>query len=295
MNDQATTLRGLIERRAPTAPENDATGTSRAHSIAITSGKGGVGKSNIALSLAIAIAQLGSKTCLIDANSGLGNIDLLCRLDGYWNLSHALTGARSVSEICLNGPAGVTVIPGGHCLSESADTPETARLEILRQLEQIESAHDYLIVDTATGSLPGERSYTTSADTTVVVTSPEPTSIADAYALLKTMSSANTDTIKILVNQARTPEQAAAVAERLAKTSRLFLRSEVETLDPIPQDFHVYDAVARRTPFLLHDSDCPATRAIRRLARRLNNSNPSQLSRGPFFQRVWRRSTRNAA
>lgn len=294
MTDQATMLRGLIERRTTVAAEAGAA-ESQTHSIAVTSGKGGVGKSNIALSLAIAVAELGKKVCLIDANSGLGNIDLLCRLNGYWNLSHVMTGARTVSEICLAGPAGITVIPGADCLSEADACPETARGEVLQQLEHVEAAHDLLVVDAGTGLQRGKHSFISSPDTTVVVTTPEPTSIADAYALLKTLGTVQRQQLKILVNQARTPEQAGAVAERIVVTSRMFLRAEIEALEPIPLDFHVTDAVARRAPFLIHDPDSPATRAIRRLARRLAHSHPSPAARGSFFQRAWRRDIRSAA
>jgi len=295
MSDQATVLRELIERRPHVHAQSavDAE-TTRACSVAITSGKGGVGKSNIALNVAIAIAEVGPRVCLVDANRGLGNIDLLCRLNGYWNLEHVLTGARSVPEICLKGPVGVTVIPGAHCINAGVDCPEAARTDILRQLDQIERTHDFVIIDTATGIHRQSCEFVTSADAAVVVTTPEPTSIADAYALLKSMSSSCGDRIHLLVNQARSSEQAQAVAERLAKTSRLFLRAEFAVLEPIPQDFHVCDAVVQRTPFLIHDPDCAATRAVRRLARRLVSS-PPQPQRSSYFEGVWQRGVSRAA
>src|SRR5262245_25715890 len=131
MSDQAQVLRGLMEQREETPWRESASHkTSSAQTISITSGKGGVGKSNIALNLGIVLAQTGHSVCLLDANLGLGNIDLLCGLNGYWNLSHVMTGARTLEEIALEGPHGLKVIPGASGLSETADCSPSAQQDI---------------------------------------------------------------------------------------------------------------------------------------------------------------------
>src|SRR5262245_51137548 len=146
MYDQARILRGMMERRSEaSAPEQSSTGAG-ARTIAVTSGKGGVGKSNIALNLAIALGQAGHAVCLLDANLGLGNLDLLCGLNGYWNLSHVVSGARTVSEIMLEGPSGVHVVPGASGLVHVVDGSAEVQREILSQLERLERQHDYLIL-----------------------------------------------------------------------------------------------------------------------------------------------------
>src|SRR5262245_37802904 len=109
MHDQAQILRGMMERRTELAAVEPHAPVPHARTIAVTSGKGGVGKSTVALNLAISLQKFGHSVCLLDANLGLGNIDLLCGLNGYWNLSHVVSGARTVSEIILDGPGGVHV------------------------------------------------------------------------------------------------------------------------------------------------------------------------------------------
>lgn len=227
MSDQAKVLRGLMERRQIAAIGPLVSTPKTAQTIAVTSGKGGVGKSNIALNLAIALARRNASVCLLDANMGLGNIDLLCGLNGYWNLSHVINGARDLKDVILCGPAGVNVIPGASGLAEAADCPEAAQDELLRQLRELERTHDFLIVDTGTGIHRTVRQFVTPADVVLVVTTPEPTSIADAYATIKALSACEVDRIETLVNQADSHQQARAILGRLQQTSRMFLRRDV--------------------------------------------------------------------
>src|SRR5262245_24032075 len=151
MYDQARILRGLMERHCETSTAAGVASSPGARTVAVTSGKGGVGKSNIALNLAIALRQAGRSVCILDANLGLGSIDLLCGLNGYWNLSHVLSGARTIAEITLEGPAGIHLIPGASGLVDLADAPPAAQREILTQLEEVERSHDDMIVDTGSG------------------------------------------------------------------------------------------------------------------------------------------------
>jgi flagellar biosynthesis protein FlhG len=164
--DQAQALRGLMERLQSERYDVVASNADapRARSIAVTSGKGGVGKSSVALNLAIALSQLGARTALLDANLGLGNLDLMCGLNGYWNLSHVVTGARNLDEIVLEGPGGIQVIPGASGLAEMADWPEAAQADVLRQLAELERTHDFLIIDTAAGIHRSVRQFLEACD-----------------------------------------------------------------------------------------------------------------------------------
>jgi flagellar biosynthesis protein FlhG len=281
MNDQAQLLRGLMEQRGEPAATLPLPGSRRrAHTVAVASGKGGAGKSNIALNLAIRLAQTDHKVCLLDANMGLGNLDLLCGLNGYWNLAHVISGARDLSEIMLSGPAQVHVIPGASGLIDVADCPPSAQREILAQLETIEYSHDFLIIDTGTGIHKTVRQFVSAADTILVLTTPEPTSIADAYAMIKALgNSRESARPMILVNQADSIEQARGIILRMQETARTFLHTTVDSAGSIPRDPQVPRAVHRRVPFVMESPHCPAAQGIEQLARRVINL--SQRSRQP--------------
>jgi flagellar biosynthesis protein FlhG len=296
MNDQANTLRGMIARhqvlqRGAVAPQAAA----RARTIAVAGPKGGVGKTNIALNLAIALAQTDKRVCLLDANLGLGNVELLCGLNGYWNLSHVLIGARSLGDIVLEGPAGIHVVPGASGLCDLADCSDGDRREILQQLSGLEESHDFLVIDTGAGIHRAVRQLVSAADLALVVTTPEPTSIADAYAGVKALQGSGLPNLEAVVNRAETPQQARAIVEGLQNTVRLFLRTSIAAAGTIPDDGAVPAAVARRRPFLLEAPHAPASAAVRQLARRVTSLTQSQPPRGEFFPRVGQPAARKAA
>ena len=284
MNDQAQILRGMMERRTETVGDG-AELPRRPRTIAVTSGKGGVGKSNIALNLAIALQNMGRQTCLLDANLGLGNIDLLCGLNGYWNLSHVVSGARRVSEIALEGPSGIRVIPGASGLFDSADCSPAAQREILAQLEEFEQHCEYLVIDTGTGIHRSVRQFASAAEMVLIVTTPEPTAIADAYATLKAFASGSEMwQPHILVNQADSPEQAREIIARIQQTAQTFLHLTVASAGSIPRDSALPAAVVRRRPLLAESTRTPAGLALEQLARRVVHATVSHVEKGSFFQ-----------
>lgn len=292
MQDQAAILRGLMERRQDSAALEHTTPPSRARTVAVTSGKGGVGKSNIALNLAVALQNQSRRVCLLDANLGLGNIDLLCGLNGYWNLSHVLSGARTVAEVLLDGPAGIHVVPGASGLIDVADSSPAAQRDVLAQLDEMERCHDFLIIDTGSGIHRAVRQFVAAADHALVLTTPEPTSIADAYATIKALTAGSEIQPHVLVNQSDSAELAREIIARMQQTARTFLHAQVHSAGFIPRDPAVPSAVFRRVPFLLDNPRSPASRAIEQLARRVANFPEGRTSREPFFdqfKRVWER------
>ena len=274
MIDQANILRDLVEQQQrhhqtdqPSSPKEKR--ANHARTIAVTSGKGGVGKSSIALNLAISLALTNSKVCLLDASLGLGSIDLLCGLNGYWNLSHVIAGSRQIDEIILKGPAGVDVIPGVSGLAEMSNSPAAVQEELLAQLEELESKYDYMIIDTGTGIHQTVKRFVTSADNVYVVTTPEPTSITDAYAVIKTFMNYSTPRFEVIVNQAESLEQGERIIERLQATAQLFLRSHITSAAVIPFDVAVQQAVSLRSPVMVSHPDSTVSQAITSLASRI--------------------------
>jgi flagellar biosynthesis protein FlhG len=287
VGEQAQALRSLMERlnsnRKSVAED---VRTVRAHSVAVTSGKGGVGKSNVALNLAIALARSGAQTCLMDANLGLGNIDLLCGLNGYWNLSHVVTGARTLRDVVLTGPEGVNVVPGASGLAELSDWSAAVQRDVFQQLEELEMSHDFLVIDTAAGIHRLARKFLDACDLVLVVTTPEPTSIADAYSLIKGLSARATGRIEALVNQCDSPDLAARIAARLQETTRLFLQADVGAAGFVPADPEVRTAVARRTPFVVANPGCHASRAMDQLAAHVKRLFDTSDGQSSFFPRM---------
>lgn len=293
--DQATVLRGLMEQRQHLRARTVNSSPTRAFTIAVTSGKGGGGKTNIALNLAIALSRLDASVGLFDANLGLGNIDLLCGLNGYWNLSHVVTGARTLSEIVLRGPEGIDVVPGASGLADVADCPESAQQEIFQQLDAFEQSHDFVIIDSGPGIHRSVREFVSAAELVLVVTTPEPTALADAYATIKALSASNGPRLEVIVNQATSSQQADVIVERLQQTSRLFVYKEVGSAGCVPFDPAVAASVLRRRPLLLEQPMAPAARAITQIARRLQQLADNRTELGEFFPKIRHRYLSKAA
>jgi len=293
--------------------EEPATPSAAARVIAVTSGKGGVGKSNIALNLAIALRRMersrirensavscldsriltnsatsvcATSVCLIDANPGLSNIDLLCGLNGYWNLSHVVSGARGLSEIVLDGPEGIHVVSGAGGLSQLRDCPQEIRRDVLRQTTQLEEQHDYLVIDTGAGGQDSGRRLAAAADVALVVTTTEPTSIADAYATVKALSAAPPPNLMVVVNEVESGQQAAAIVDRMRRTAGLFLHTEIAHAGHIPHDRAVVHSVARRIPLLVDAPRSAAAEAVVQLARRVKTAADGSPPRSGFFSRI---------
>ncbi len=261
MRDQASTLRNLIQRRSADAPT---VAGERARIVTFTSGKGGVGKSNLALNVAVAMAQAGARVCLLDANPGLSNIDLLCGLNCYWNFGHVLTGAKSLGEVILKGPAGINIVPGASGLLELA-----ASHDLAEQVAALETAYDILVVDTGTGLTETARRFANVADITFLVTTPEPTAIADAYATLKAWQGSVAAMPDVLVNRAGSAGEAKQILERFRQTVEMFLRCPPPSGCWVAEDLSVAQAVAARRPFVETVPDGAATRDVRAIVKRL--------------------------
>ncbi len=286
--DQACRLRGLVQQqqhRHPAADEATAT------VIAVASGKGGVGKSSLALNLAIALARLDVRTGLLDASLGLGHLDLMCGLNGYWNLGHVLSGTRRLADITLDGPAGIHLVPGTGRLADTGNSGDRPGPDVFEQLAGFEASHDVLVLDTGHAGHPFIARCLAAADNVLVVTTPEPTAIADAYATIKSMPQGTGTKLLTLVNRVESARAARDIHQRLAHTTRIFLESEPSLAGWIPDDPEMTRAIHDRTPLLVQAPDSPAGRAISQLAARLVYHSPVTNDSPAFFQRLFPQST----
>jgi len=262
--DQAHELRALVAQRSARGSDLPRE-TRTCRSLAVVSGKGGVGKSVIALNMAVALARRGESVCLIDASPGIGHLGFLCGRNGYWNLSHVAAGSRSLEDVVLDGPHGLRIVPGASCLLTDADS----RAELLRELTVLERSHDWLIIDTASAEPLCSSPFARAADRVLIVTTPEPTSIAEAYAALKGLSAANDPLVSALVNRADSEQQALQILERLRHAGRSFLRTDLDRAGYIPNDPALWQSVSARRPLLDVEPECPAQLAVGGIVERL--------------------------
>ena len=236
--------------------------------LVIASGKGGVGKSHIALNLGVHLARTGRSVCVLDANPGPGNLELLCGLNGYWNLKHVSNGARRVTDVALEGPQGMHLLSGAAELINSPfRNPTASQLHVWQQVAEYLNQHQYVIIDTASGDQPLTRRLMQAADCTWLVATPELTAIADAYSLVKSCAAEGPlPQIEVLVNRSASAGQARDISERMQQTARSFLQQEIYCAGYLPQDASVANAVSRREPFILANPKSPASQAIQQLA-----------------------------
>lgn len=275
--DQATTLRTLAASQR------------RAQVFAITSGKGGVGKSNIAVNLAIKFAESGKKVALLDADLGLANADVLCNVDLQWNLSHLISRKRTLQEVMIKTPGGFYLVGGASGLAKMADLTDFDRQHILDALTELEEEFDVLIIDTGAGINPNVLCFTRAADHVLIVTTPEPTAITDAYAVAKVMIRDGQDRVmSLLVNQVTSPAEGRAVYERIAKVARQFLGVGLYDAGCVYADEAVPLAVRRRNPFVLSAPRSMASVGVGQLASRLQQDSPVRTHPAGFFHRLSR-------
>ena len=275
--DQATQLRTLVMQRH------------RAHVIAVTSGKGGVGKSNVAVNLAIQFASAGKEVVLLDADLGLANADVLCNVELPFNLAHVIARKKELRDVMVKAPGGFRLIGGASGLARMADLSDADRQRLVDALAGIELEADIMVIDTGAGISPNVLSFTRAADHVLVVTTPEPTAITDAYAVIKVISKDEGDRqVSLLVNQVRSPVEARIVHERIAKVARQFLNVSVLDAGYISLDEAVVAAVRRRVPFVLSAPRSPASVCLAHLAVRLEHGVAASLEPSGFFQRMSR-------
>ena len=246
--------------------------------IAITSGKGGVGKTSIVGNLGYAFAKLGKKVLILDADLGLGNLDVLLGLAPKYNLSHVILGERKIDEILVEGPGKMNILPASSGIQELTNLNKDQKIEILTQLDLLIDSVDVLFIDTAAGISSNVMDFNATAQEVVVVVSPEPTSITDAYALMKVLSlKYSGKACKLIVNMVRRPEEGREVFRQLQIVTDRFLDITIEYLGYVLFDGKVTKGVKTQKIVSELYPDTPASRCFADISRKIANMSPLNL------------------
>lgn len=279
------TIASVAISAVPALPE-----TSSARVIVVTSGKGGVGKTNITVNLALALARREKRTILFDADLGMANVDVILGVSPKAHLGDVVAGRKTLDDVLLPIGDNLHVVPGGSGIHELADLDQDKLNGFIRQMASLENRADFILVDTGAGISRGVLNFVLAAHEILVVTTPEPTAITDAYGLIKSIDQHNPlAQVRLIINMAESEQEARAVAQKLIMIVDRFLEVDVSFLTHIEKDPHVSRSVLQQQPFYHAFPYGPSARRINLLASLLIDPNEGEAPRespSGFFARV---------
>ncbi|HEY3347275.1 MAG TPA: MinD/ParA family protein [Nitrospirota bacterium] len=262
MADQAATLKDMAREGAALSP-----GSPGAAVVAVTSGKGGVGKTNIASNLAICLARGGDRVVLMDADLGLGSVDVLLGVSPAYTMQNMVEDGVPLSDVMLEGPGGIRILPAGSGALSVTGLSDERKGALLTELMKLEEDADILLLDTGAGISENVLYFCRAAGEVILVTSPEPTAVTDAYAVIKVLhQTGSRANIRVLVNNVRRPKEAQDVFESLRRVSERFLGVALDYCGMVPVDTNVPRSVVQQKAFIQAFPASPASRAIEDLA-----------------------------
>jgi flagellar biosynthesis protein FlhG len=292
MSDQAEKLRSIVNSMNSPDKTLASARSGLARVVTVTSGKGGVGKTNITINLAIALSKMGLKVVILDVDFGLANIDVLMGIATKYTLVDLIRGERNIFEVLTDGPDNVKFLSGGSGVEELVQLDRRQLGYFISNIALLDKLYDVILIDTGAGLSRNVMSFIQAADEVILVTTPEPTAITDAYAVVKMISRKDRHkTVKVIVNKAETQREANDVLNKLTLVSERFLAFKLQKLGYILYDDYVTKAVKQQRPFYLSYPKCHASQQITELADNLfeaSRSNGGSAEKGmkAFFNRL---------
>ena len=258
--------------------------------IAVTGGKGGVGKTNISVNLGVAFAEMRRRTVLLDADLGLANVDLLLGLQPQFTLSDVLSGARSLEQVMLHGPGGLKVIPASSGVQQMAGLSAAEHAGIIHAFSDLADQMDVLLIDTAAGISDSVVSFVRAAQEAVIVVCDEPSSITDAYALMKVLNKDHgVVRFRVIANMVRSVAEGQKLFTKLNAVCERFLDASIQYIGGVPFDENLRKAVQARKPVLEYAPRTKASQAVRAIAQKLDQLPVQRNAKGHlefFFERL---------
>ncbi|HYE12139.1 MAG TPA: MinD/ParA family protein [Patescibacteria group bacterium] len=288
MRDQAEKLREIIDDIKSYSKQSasiTAAPASEARVITVTSGKGGVGKTNFTVNLAIKLSQMGKRVIIIDADLGLANVDVIMGKMSKYNLSDVIKNDKDIMEILEEGPCGVRFVSGGSGVQDLVKLNKMQLVDLLMKLGKLDYEADIILVDTGAGLSDNVLSFIHASKEVILVTTPEPTSITDAYALIKTISNKDPyKNIKIVVNRVENDAEANNILDKLKAVSERFIGIKLNSLGFIMNDNCVPKSVKSQQPFVLNYTKCEATKNVTDIAEILLEAKGAEMSGASGFK-----------
>jgi flagellar biosynthesis protein FlhG len=303
--DQAESLRQRVAAVDPVISGPDSRGDnrqgmgggagSRLRVIAVTSGKGGVGKTNLTANLAVLAARAGKRVLIIDADLGLANVEIVFGLKPRHHIGSLLDGTMAVEDVLLEGPHGVKILPGGSGIQTLTALDEQSKLRLCAALDRVEDMFDLVLVDSGAGIGDNVLFFVGAAQEALLVVSPEPTSLVDAYAVVKVLSQqAGVQQFNVIINPVVDELQARDIFPKLTAVTSRFLSARVRHLGYVPRDENLHRAIMAQRPVVEAFPHSPASRALSLISERLlSTPGPSRLESG--FKFMWQRLLREAS
>lgn len=241
--------------------------------IAVSGGKGGVGKTNVSVNLAVGLAKSGKSVMLLDADLGMANVDIMLGIQPTYDLHHVLTGQRTLEEIIFKGPFGINIIPASSGIGKMGDLTTEEQANLIRAFDALTTAVDVLIIDTAAGISQSVISFTKAAQEIVVVVCDEPASITDAYALIKVLNVEHgVKSFQILPNMVKDLEHGKRLFKKLVNVADIYLDVSLGFMGSIPMDEKLKEAVRRQKAVVESYPHCASSIAFQQLVKRVNES-----------------------
>ncbi|WP_272901748.1 MinD/ParA family protein [Methylomicrobium sp. RS1] len=252
--------------------------------IAVASGKGGVGKTNVSVNVAVALAKKGRRVALLDADMGLANVDILLGIYPKFNLAHVLSGEKSMNEIMVEGPLGLKVIPGSSGIQKMSELTTMEQAALIRAFSEIDQEIDVLIVDTAAGISASVVNFVRACQEVMVVICDEPTSLTDAYAFIKLLNRDYTvSDFNVIANMVQTAEQGRKLFQKLCKVTDAYLDVNLQFIGSIPYDLSLRKSVQQQSPVVLEYPKSDISLAITEIAEKID-SLPVKYQAGGYLE-----------